>query len=587
MPGFTGQIQIPSGSVFRDRSRPLSLGSRDSLGAVKAVTWWLVVIMLLASLLLIATGCGGGSSKAASVTTTSATLQITWPDSDSRLVPSAANSITVAFLNGSTTVSKQTVARPSTGSSSTLSFTDLPAETELTLTATAYPNTDGTGTAQATASKSVILEASANTELSITMASTISSLVVTPTTSAVVVGATKTLVATAYDTSGAVVLTSSSITFASSNSDVASVDASTGVVTGITEGSATITATDSESGESGTAAVTVNTTGNTIVDLANAYISSLSTAQQTATVVAFDATHAAKWINLPANPSSDGTQSQRNGVAYSTLTTAQKTAWNNLVNAVLAGGTALNQFNMIRAADDVLRNTYGATGYSGDYQYVAFVGTPSTTGSWMFQVGGHHNAHNYYFVGNSLQTTTPYHIATEPTSFTSNGSTVRPLGEQKDAVTTFLTSLSTTQLSKAKLSTSFSDIYLGPGKDARSNFPTGTSGRGALVSSLALSSTQLQYLKNVIAAWVLSRSTDTYSYQSLYESELSDTYVAYSGNSSAPTTAFTTQGDYIRIDGPHVWIELACQNGVVVANQIHYHTIWRDRVTDYNEAFGF
>jgi hypothetical protein len=94
-------------------------------------------------------------------------------------------------------------------------------------------------------------------------------------------------------------------------------------------------------------------------------------------------------------------------------------------------------------------------------------------------------------------------------------------------------------------------------------------------------------LKNVIAAWVLGRTTDSYSYQSLYESELSNTYVAYAGNSSAPTTAFTAQGDYLRVDGPHVWIEFVCQNGIVISGQIHYHSIWRDRVTDYNAAFGF
>jgi len=529
-------------------------------------------------------GCGGsgGSSSASSVSRGQATLTITWPASDSRLIPAASNSITVTFLNGTTAVSTKTVARPTSGNTSTLAFTGLLTGTALTMTATAYPTTTGTGTAQATASKSVTVTAGQANALAITMASTISSLVLSSTTPSVAVGSTMTLTATPEDSTGATVLVSSTLSFASSNTAVATVS-SAGVITGVAAGTATISVTESESGKTATATATVTTSGTTIVDLANAYISSLSTAQQTATVVSADSTHAAKWINLPATPGTGGTQSQRNGVSYSTLSAAQKTAWNALVNAALANGTGLTQFNQIRAADNYLGTLSG--GYSGDYQYVGIVGTPSTSGTWMLQVGGHHIAHNYYYSGTSLQTTTPYFIGVEPTSFTYSGTAYTPMVGQKNAVTAFLQSLTTSQLSSAKLSSSFSDVYLGPGMDARSNFPTGTSGRGMLASSLTTA--QQTLLKNVIAAWVLGRTTDAYSYQTLYESELSSTYVAYSGNSSAPTTVFTTQGDYLRVDGPHVWIELVCQNGIVISGQIHYHTIWRDRVTDYNADYGF
>jgi hypothetical protein len=57
---------------------------------------------------------------------------------------------------------------------------------------------------------------------------------------------------------------------------------------------------------------------------------------------------------------------------------------------------------------------------------------------------------------------------------------------------------------------------------------------------------------------------------------LNQTKVSYSG-----ATALNQEGDYVRIDGPHVWIEFACQA------DDHYHTIWRDRVTDYGAEFSF
>ncbi|RZK21647.1 MAG: DUF3500 domain-containing protein [Hymenobacter sp.] len=44
-------------------------------------------------------------------------------------------------------------------------------------------------------------------------------------------------------------------------------------------------------------------------------------------------------------------------------------------------------------------------------------------------------------------------------------------------------------------------------------------------------------------------------------------------------------GDYVRIDGPNVWSEFVCQNGIVYHSQIHYHSIWRDRTRDYGGNF--
>jgi hypothetical protein len=65
-------------------------------------------------------------------------------------------------------------------------------------------------------------------------------------------------------------------------------------------------------------------------------------------------------------------------------------------------------------------------------------------------------------------------------------------------------------------------------------------------------------------------------YRKLYNAEIEKTKVAYSGDPS-----LSNAGDYVRIDRPHVCIEFSCQRG------IHYHTIWRDRATDYGAEFSF
>ena len=73
------------------------------------------------------------------------------------------------------------------------------------------------------------------------------------------------------------------------------------------------------------------------------------------------------------------------------------------------------------------------------------------------------------------------------------------------------------------------------------------------------------------------------SFLALYESDdaMNQTYVGYSGAADLSTTL-----SYGRIDGPRVWIEFTVQEGTTGTLQGHYHTIWRDKVSDYGADFA-
>jgi len=168
-------------------------------------------------------GCGGGSDTDTTSGAGRATVAVTWPTSTTRLIPVAANSIVIRFLQGTTVVSTRTIARPTTGTSSTVTFPTLPAGV-LILQATAYPNSDGSGVAQSTASSSITLVAGQNTALGITMASTIATLGITPTSPTVAVGGTTQLAMTAMDSGGHLVLTSAStVSWASGSPGIATI----------------------------------------------------------------------------------------------------------------------------------------------------------------------------------------------------------------------------------------------------------------------------------------------------------------------------------------------------------------------------
>lgn len=194
-----------------------------------------------------------------------------------------------------------------------------------------------------------------------------------------------------------------------------------------------------------------------LVDLANAYIGLLSSEQRAATVVAETEANASKWSNLPGPPDAHGANGLRNGVAFSTLNTAQQSAWVRLVQAALGPGYA--RFDQVRQADDLL----GAqrNGYGHGYYYVGFVGAPSHSDRWLMQIGGHHAAYNLAFVGDRLHATTPIFLGLEPQTMTINGKSVGPLDELKQAMQKLAISLTPAQLESARLSGNFSDVGAG------------------------------------------------------------------------------------------------------------------------------
>jgi hypothetical protein len=155
-------------------------------------------------------------------------------------------------------------------------------------------------------------------------------------------------------------------------------------------------------------------------------------------------------------------------------------------------------------------------------------------------------------------------------TFTENGTTNQPLKSEQSAFAAMLASLSTDQQATAELSKTYSDLVLKPGVDWQ--FPTTKEG----IQVSALSADQQALVLAAIQTYVGDiDDADAATIMAKYTSELADTYVAFSG-----TTGLTEQNDYVRIDGPSVWIEFSMQHGIVLSGN-HPHSVWRDRTTDY------
>lgn len=352
------------------------------------------------------------------------------------------------------------------------------------------------------------------------------------------------------------------------------------VITGTPASSGTAAFAIFLGGQSCTLSLTVSTTSTSstncssstgvgqIVCLADAFKATLSASQITTLQLDYNYSNMKKWSNLPA------AMSARLGLKFSTLSTTQLSAAKALVEAMTKSSVANEGYDEVKqiwAADDWLvsdgkaNSDYG----SGNY-YIAFFGTPSSTGTFEIMETGHHKTVANTYSNGALVAATPHFVAVEPSTWTTGGVTYAPVNQETAAMKALLASLSATQLSTAKSSSTFSDILLAPGKDW--SFPTSFTG---LVCS-GLTDAQKTLALNVIKTYTNDiDATNAAKFLALYTSELDKTYITYSG-----TGNMDTKNDYFRIDGPHVWIELS-QNGGIIYSNPHPHSIWRDRISDY------
>ena len=189
-------------------------------------------------------GCGGGSSPLGGGRGR-ATITIKWPER-SRFIPEMANSIVVQILDGLEVLDSVTLARNGGSMTTSGTFSDLPVQT-LDLYIQAYPNSDGTGIAQAAAIEPITITSGETASVTATMFTLIASIEVTAAGNAarVGVGGTLQLTATPKDHDGNIVLTPT-LLWSSSDTSRATVS-SAGLVTAVTAESFMIIAEDIES----------------------------------------------------------------------------------------------------------------------------------------------------------------------------------------------------------------------------------------------------------------------------------------------------------------------------------------------------
>jgi len=297
-----------------------------------------------------------------------------------------------------------------------------------------------------------------------------------------------------------------------------------------------------------------------IVKAAQAVVTSLDDAGRKKIQFAFDSAQRTKWSNLPSP------MFQRDGIKLADLSIAERGAVMKLLQTALSKD-GFQKVIEIMHGDEVLKQQSGGRGgqaFGEDQYWLAFIGTPSTTTPWILQFGGHHLAINLTIAGNQASMT-PSLPAAQPATYTIEGRTIRPLGEENDKAFALINALDAKQKSQAILPSRVADLVLGPTQDGRTIQPEG-------IRASALTAPQQAMLWDIVHEWA-GIEADEYAEPRMTEikSHVNDTYFAWSG----PTT--NGSAAYYRIQGPTLVIEYAPQQGSIE----HIHTIYRDPTNDY------
>jgi hypothetical protein len=313
-------------------------------------------------------------------------------------------------------------------------------------------------------------------------------------------------------------------------------------------------------------AAMAQTATSRIVGAANTFLSTLDQKQRQSLLFAFDdEKQRVRWSNLPVR------MVPRAGLSLGELTPAQNSAALALVSSALSR-RGFEKVQQIVEADEVLKRNEGNNPMFGkSLYYISILGTPSAKEPWMLQFGGHHLALNITIEGEQ-GILTPTLIGAQPSLYTIDGKTVRPLGQESDKAFALLNALDETQRKQAILGYRLADLVLGPGQDGKTIQPEG-------LKASAMNERQRVLLLDVISEWsgIVPESAAA-ARMTQIKADIDETWFAWSG--PVTVTPGNNISAYYRIQGPHLVIEYAPQP-MGGDPSMHVHTMYRDPKNDY------
>lgn len=278
-----------------------------------------------------------------------------------------------------------------------------------------------------------------------------------------------------------------------------------------------------------------------------------------------------QWSNLPPQIS------PRNGIAYGELTPDQLTKFQEVLKLFLSadGYQKVDEITMLAEA---YLNVLNSNQWSSNYYSIDLFENPETSGSWGFQLDGHHCAINFLVHGDKVSLV-PAFLGAEPVKATFHGINFDIFKDERDLALSLYNGFTPAENSAAVSSGSAATMVVGPAEN--SSVPDPFAGSydysqfkvGLKYSDMSTATQEKLVL--LMREYVYNLKT---SFADVWWADvmnnIDETYFVWLDNVDAPSA--TTQF-YYRIYNPYLWAEYNMEPpvGQGIESWNHAHTITR------------
>ncbi|MGL4610803.1 MAG: DUF3500 domain-containing protein [Trueperaceae bacterium] len=281
------------------------------------------------------------------------------------------------------------------------------------------------------------------------------------------------------------------------------------------------------------------------------------------------------WHNTPANE-----RGARDGISYGDLSDEQLEDFKTMLQLFLSAD-GYEKVNEITVLAEGWLNEIKSDTWNTDFYSIDMFGEPETSGSWGFQVDGHHAVLNFLVHGDTVSIV-PAFLGGEPAAETYNGVDYDIFTDERDLALSLYSAMSSDEISAAVSTSSTRELVVGPadrngepdpfiGSYDYSGFETGlkySDMSEATKANLVL--VMKEYVYNLATTFADVWWADI-------EANLDDTYFVWIDNVDTPDAESQF---YYRIYNPYLWVEFNTED-VTGANANtmdawnHIHTITR------------
>lgn len=286
-------------------------------------------------------------------------------------------------------------------------------------------------------------------------------------------------------------------------------------------------------------------------------------------VACLDDQRLTQWSNLPPAFKS------RDGINYGQLTADQLTKFKSLMQLFLSA-EGYQKVNEITVLAEGFLNQINSNDWDPNKYYITLFGDPILSGSWGFQLDGHHCAINFLVHGENVSIV-PAFLGSEPTVGTFDNTSFDIFKDERDLALALYDGFTINENAAAVSNGSAATMIVGPPSGDSDEF-AGNYDYSQFANGLKYSNMSMTTQANLVLLmkeYVYNLNT---TFADIWWSDImaniDDTYFVWLDNVDTPTTQTPF---YYRIYNPYLWVEYNMEPpvGQGIEEWNHAHTITR------------